>query len=85
LTWQPLAGWQTNTPVAPYGAHNLLQQLPQPAQTVPSTAPEQLLAPEGGTAQVPMLAPCAIVQVPEQQSALLEHVSPLCTQNDEPS
>jgi hypothetical protein len=26
--WQPLAGWQTSTPVGPHGAHARLQQPP---------------------------------------------------------
>ena len=47
VTWHPLAGWQTRTPVGPNGAQSALQQLPPhamtpasvttPPQTVPST------------------------------------------------
>jgi hypothetical protein len=63
--WQPLAGWQTRTPVGPYGAHRRLQQAPPqtgtvpasprvapPAQSEPSVRP-QLAAPAGGWPQVP--------------------------------
>jgi hypothetical protein len=81
LGWQPLAGWQTDTPVSPYGAHSRLQQLPQPLQTVPSTPPEQLLAPVAGSAQMPM-PPLAAVQLPEQQSPARLHTSPVCEQNE---
>ena len=62
-TWQPLAGWQTSTPVGPYGAQRRLQQEPPhegipasggstPPQTVPSTI-EQLAAVVGGGPHVP--------------------------------
>jgi hypothetical protein len=62
-TWQPLAGWQTRTPVGPNGAHRRLQHDPphdgtpasgftMPPQTVPSTI-EQFAAVVGGAPQVP--------------------------------
>jgi hypothetical protein len=63
-TWQPLAGWQTSSPVGPYGAHSRLQHAPPhvgkgplsavktPPQIVPSTI-EQLAAVVGGCPQVP--------------------------------
>jgi hypothetical protein len=61
-TWQPLAGWQTRTPVGPYGAQSRLQHEPPqteapasvttPPHTVPSTI-EQLADVVGGAAQVP--------------------------------
>jgi hypothetical protein len=35
-TWQPLAGWQTRTPVGPNGAHARLQQPPPQAGKPPS-------------------------------------------------
>jgi hypothetical protein len=35
-TWQPVAGWQTSTPVGPYGAHERLQQAPPHAGIPPS-------------------------------------------------
>jgi hypothetical protein len=35
-TWHPLAGWQTSTPVGPYGAHARLQQPPPHAGEPPS-------------------------------------------------
>jgi hypothetical protein len=34
--WQPLAGWQTSTPVGPNGAHARLQQAPPHAGSPPS-------------------------------------------------
>ena len=41
-TWQPVAGWQTVTPVGPHGAHNRLQQLPpQLAPPSPAEKPVQ--------------------------------------------
>jgi hypothetical protein len=53
VTWQPLAGWHTRTPVGPKGAQSALQQVPPqamtpasvttPPHTVPSTM--QLPAP----------------------------------------
>lgn len=62
-TWHPLAGWQTNTPVGPYGAQRRLQHAPpqvgiaescaeEPPQMVPSVI-EQFAEPEGGWLQVP--------------------------------
>ena len=41
--WQPLAGWQTFTPVTPYGAQSRLQHPLQSPHTVPSTPPLQKL------------------------------------------
>lgn len=74
-TWQPLAGWHTKTPVCAYGAHKRLQQSPQLPQTVPSTPAVQNVGPVGGAAHVPIVLPCAMVQVPEQHSEPLEHAS----------
>jgi len=37
MVWQPVAGWQTSTPVGPHGAHERLQQPPPHAGTPPST------------------------------------------------
>jgi hypothetical protein len=37
IVWQPVAGWQTRTPVGPHGAHERLQQPPPHAGTPPST------------------------------------------------
>ena len=85
LTWQPLAGWHTSTPVGPYGAQRRLQQSPHPPQTVPSTPSEQYVAPEGGGAQEPTLLPGAMVHVAEQHSLPFEQMSPVCTQNEDPS
>lgn len=79
--WQPLAGWQIDTPLDPNGAHKRLQQLPQPLQTVPSTSPEQLDEPVAGTPQTPR-PPLAAEQVPEQQSPARLHTSPVWAQNE---
>jgi hypothetical protein len=90
-TWQPLAGWQTSTPVGPYGAQRRLQHAPPQAGTVPpvTTPPQtvpstwlQLLAPPGGGPHVPYRLPATGVHTPVQQSPLLPHVSPTCWQND---
>jgi hypothetical protein len=62
-TRHPLAGWQTKTPVGPYGAHRRLQHGPPhggrpesavatPPQTTPSIIP-QLAGPPGGPPHVP--------------------------------
>ncbi len=75
-TWQPVAGWQTLTPVGPHGAHKRLQQLPPHPPSMndcathswPSTAVQ--LPPNVGKAHVPTLAPLGMVQVPLQQSTL---------------
>jgi hypothetical protein len=37
MVWQPVAGWQTSTPVGPHGAHERLQQLPPHVGIPPST------------------------------------------------
>jgi hypothetical protein len=63
--WQPLAGWQTRTPVGPQGAQRRLQQAPPqggsvpasprvapPWQSMPSVSP-QLAEPDEGWLQVP--------------------------------
>jgi len=52
-TRQPLAGWQTLTPLGAYGAQSRLQQPLHALHTVPSTPSEQNVAPDGGGAQVP--------------------------------
>jgi hypothetical protein len=84
-TWQPLAGWQMDTPVGPYGAQSRLQQSLQAPQTVPSIPSLQNVGPLGAAPHVPTVLPDAIVHVPEQQSLSLAHKSPLCTQNEAPS
>lgn len=84
-TWQPLAGWQTNTPVGAYGAHSRLQQSVQEPHRVPSTPSVQNVGAVGGAAQVPSVLPCAIVQVPEQHCDPAVQTSLVWTQNDEPS
>src|SRR5262249_5585103 len=93
-TWQPLAGWQTRTPVGPYGAQRRLQQPPPhegiPASfvTTPPSAPApaqsmpstsvQFAAPAGGWAHVPSVAPFGMVQTPAQQSVGCAQTSPIC-------
>jgi hypothetical protein len=69
-----------STPVGPYGAHRRLQQSPQLPHTVPSTASEQYVAPDGGEEHVPTVLPCAMLQTPEQHSVLAEQTSPVWTQ-----
>jgi hypothetical protein len=91
--WHPDAGWQTSTPVGPHGAHARLQQEPPHAGTPPSTKttppsaapPEQstpsgkhaLAGPVGAAPQSPSCCPVATAQVREQQSAPVEHASPV--------
>ena len=74
--WQPVAGWQIFTPVAPYGAQRRLQQLLHSSQTVPSTPPLQNDGPAGGAPHVPTVAPAAILHTPPQQSFAREQMSP---------
>ena len=71
LTWQPFAGWQMSTPVSAYGAQSRLQHDPHELHTVPSTPPLQFVAPAGGGAQVPTVAPLAMVHT------LLQHCDPV--------
>ena len=85
VTRQPDSGWQTGTPVGPYGAHDLLQHLPPQtaggdasAQTVPPTSQEAL----EGRAQMPSAFPGAFVQTPPQHSEAVLQMSLFCTQND---
>jgi hypothetical protein len=82
--WQPLARWQTDTPVVPYGTQTRLQQSPHPEQTVPSTPPLQRVLPGAGVEHRPSVAPDATLQMPPQQSAGLEQTSPFCVQKDDP-
>jgi hypothetical protein len=82
FTWQPLAGWQTFTPVGPYGAQSRLQHPLQASQSVPSTPSLQFVAPAAGAEQMPSVAPCAMLQMPPQQSNEFAHVSPVWMQND---
>jgi hypothetical protein len=63
------------TPVAPNGAHSLLQQSPQSVHSTPST-PLQKAGPEGGAPQLPTFLPLGMSQVPLQQSLLRAHTSP---------
>ena len=81
--WQPLAGWQTFTPVLMYGAHKRLQHEVQSPHTVPSIPPAQLVAPPVGALHVPAVAPGAMVQMPPQQSVPLLQMSPFWMQKDE--
>jgi hypothetical protein len=98
-TWQPLAGWQTKTPVGPQGAQARLQQAPPhagtpaslkikppsvtPAQSIPSVSP-QFAGPDGAlTAHVPRADPEARLQLPTQQSLSTEQASPLWTQKED--
>src|SRR5260370_22319840 len=64
--WQPLARWQTFTPVGPYGAQSRLQQLLQPSHTVPSTPPLQYDGPVGAAPHAPTVAPSGTTQKPPQ-------------------
>jgi hypothetical protein len=98
--WQPLAGWQTRTPVGPQGAQARLQQGPphrgrplsiktappsgpEPPQSWPSTSP-QLAGPLGAAAaQTPRVLPLGMTHDPVQQSPLVAHASPGCTQKDD--
>lgn len=75
--WQPLAGWQMKTPVSAYGTQSRLQQVPQPLQNEPSTAPLHRVAPGLGTLHVPSVAPAAMSQMPPQQSLPRTHASPV--------
>jgi hypothetical protein len=81
LTRQPLAGWQTLTPVGPNGAHSRLQHSLQAPQVSPSS-PVQYVPPPAGRPQTPSFAPAAIVQTPPQQSPAFVHASPVWMQND---
>jgi hypothetical protein len=61
VTWHPLAGWHTTTPVGPKGAQSALQQFPpqaiapasvtRPPHTVPSTQQLPVPVAVGGPAQ----------------------------------
>jgi hypothetical protein len=82
FTWQPLAGWQTFTPVGPYGAQSRLQHPLQASQSVPSTPALQYVAPVGGAPHLPSVAPCAMTQMPLQQEGESAQESPDWTQND---
>jgi hypothetical protein len=70
-TWQPDAGWQTLAVPVPNGAQYELQQPPQPSQVSPSTRQGVLRF-----AQVPAVAPAAMVQTPVQHSLLWKQMSP---------
>jgi hypothetical protein len=99
MVWQPVAGWQTSTPVGPHGAHERLQQPPPHEGTPPSrmTVPPsldvpaqrtpsgiwQFAGPVGGGPQVPSVWPIATLQMPPQQSAPEWHASPCCPQKDD--
>jgi hypothetical protein len=52
---------------------------------VPSTPPEQLVAPLGGGAHVPTVLPEAMVHPPVQQSVSRAQISPCWMQKDDPS
>ena len=84
MTWQPLAGWHTKTPVGPKGAQSRLQQSLHVPQRAPSTPrPLQLEDPDGGSPQVPAAAPEAMSQRPVQQSSARVQMSPCWTQNED--
>jgi hypothetical protein len=77
-TWQPDAGWQIVPPEVPKGAQNELQQrgeVLQPSHTSPSTLHEVV-----SVAQVPALAPAAMLQTPVQHSLSWRQMSPGCVQ-----
>jgi hypothetical protein len=74
-TWQPDAGWQILLPPVPNGAQYDEQQPVQPSQVKPSTRHEVVMG-----AQVPAVAPDAMVQAPVQQSASWKQMSPSCVQ-----
>jgi hypothetical protein len=74
VTWQPLAGWQIETPEGP-GAQRRLQQSPHPEQSMPSTF-VQYAGPLGGGAQAPTVCPVAITQFAVQQSPSRAQASP---------
>jgi hypothetical protein len=58
-TWQPLAGWQTSTPVGPHGAQARLQQAPpqlgRPA-SLNTTPPPAAMPPQSCPSTRPQLA-----------------------------
>jgi hypothetical protein len=88
--WQPLAGWQTNTPVGPYGKQARLQHgpphvagvIPGGPQTSPSVNP-QLDGPVGGSPQIPTVLGAVMLQLPPQQSAADVHTSFVWRQNED--
>ena len=81
---QPRPGWQTLTPVRAQGPQFLLQQLPQPLQSVPSCA--QLPVPVVARSwQIPSVAPLEIAHEPPQQSVSRAQASPGWMQNEAPS
>ncbi len=89
----PLSGWQTITPVGPYGAHARLQHSPPhcgtpPSKTVtpppPHTVPAMVQLPPplpAATAHKPS-GPVVFLQMPPQHSVSVEHASPVWVQND---
>ena len=86
MGWQPLGGWQIETPVGAYGSHERLQQgFELHGPVGPHTDPAVVHPPAPDAAavpHVPSVAPAALVQSPPQQSRSPEQASPLCLQND---
>jgi hypothetical protein len=77
----PEGGWQTFTPVTPYGPQESEQHLlsqPRPVQTVPVGAQGWLPI----TSQRPSVSLPCLVQVPPQHSKSFAQTSPVCVQND---
>jgi hypothetical protein len=78
-TWQPLAGWQTSTPVGPQGAHARLQQGPPHSGKPPSVytvPPSPALPPQSIPSVSPQLAapPGGVAaQVPSMAPEAFEH------------
>jgi hypothetical protein len=69
--WQPLAGWQTSTPVGPHGAHDRLQHAPPQTGMPPSTyvvPPSGAEPPQSMPSTSPQFAPPPLVE-PEQVPA----------------
>jgi hypothetical protein len=90
---QPLGGWQTRTPVGPYGAQARLQHSPPhagtpasviaapPLQTSPAMRQPVVPGAEAGL-QRPSDAPDAFPQMPVQHSVSTPQTSPVCEQNE---
>ena len=91
--WQPLAGWQTRTPVGAQGAHERLQQAPPQVGRPPSvkTMPPSAVLPAqsipsvrlqlapivGGEPHSPSAWLPVLVHTPEQQSVPVAQASPV--------
>ncbi len=81
---QPLKGWQTLRPDGAKTWQLLLQQSPpQLAPVLTQSTPDGVQPPLGGGAQIPRVAPGALLHAPVQHWAESEHTSPACVQNEE--